>query len=101
MSRIQLDLNAVNRPSPEPSTAKLLTTLPHYPFNREQFYWTESRLSKNFRFRSHGRHQLLGARVNDWNQLDARRRNIIRSSENPWIADHKVRPINRYNVCIC
>ena len=86
-----IDLKAVNSPHQSWCTARPLQDLPEYPFNHEQSYWLESRLSKNFRFRTHGRHELLGTRVNDWNPLDARWRNIIRFADSPWIADHKVR----------
>lgn len=67
-----------------------LTDLPEYPFNHTQKYWHESRLSKNFRFRKHPRHLFLGTTVPDWNPLEARWRNMIKASENPWVLDHKV-----------
>ncbi len=69
---------------------RLLTDLPEYPFNHSQRYWSESRLSKNHRFRQFPRNLLLGTTVVDWNSLEARWRNIIRSSENPWIEHHQV-----------
>ena len=68
----------------------VLTDLPEYPFNHSQKYWLESRLSRGFRFRKFPRNSLLGSTVPDWNPLEARWRNIIKFSENPWIEDHKV-----------
>ncbi|KAK8109339.1 Type I Iterative Polyketide synthase (PKS) [Apiospora sp. TS-2023a] len=38
----------------------MLTDLPPYPFNHTKRYWSESRIAKNFRFPSAGRHELLG-----------------------------------------
>ncbi|KAL9020487.1 MAG: hypothetical protein Q9185_002260 [Variospora sp. 1 TL-2023] len=71
------------------SQPRMLIDLPGYPFDHSQRYWIESRLSKNFRFRQH-EHELLGNAVTDWNPLDARWRKIFKSSENEWMADHKV-----------
>ena len=68
----------------------LLTDLPEYPFNKGQSYWIESRLSKNFRFRKHPRHELLGTSDPDWNVNEAKWRHVIRATDNPWILDHKV-----------
>ncbi|RYP89414.1 hypothetical protein DL769_000065 [Monosporascus sp. CRB-8-3] len=71
-----------NRPLPE--------HMPKYPFNHKQSHWNESRLSKNFRFREYGRHDLLGTRTLDWNPQMAVWRNIIRLAELPWLGDHRV-----------
>ena len=82
------DLLAANNLS-KSSGARTLVKLPAYPFNHSQVYWHESRLSKNFRFREHPRHELLGSATADWNPLEAKWRNIIKPSENPWTKDHK------------
>lgn len=71
------------------SQPRMLIDLPGYPFDHSHRCWIESRLSKNFRFRQH-EHELLGYAVPDWNPLDARWRKIFKSSENEWMADHKV-----------
>jgi acyl transferase domain-containing protein/NADPH:quinone reductase-like Zn-dependent oxidoreductase/SAM-dependent methyltransferase len=70
------------------STTYMLTDLPPYPFNHTHAYWYESRISKNFRFRKHARHELLGVQAADWNPWEARWRHIIDAKENPWIKDH-------------
>ena len=80
-------VNGYMASSPAPG---MLIDLPAYPFNHGKKYWLESRISKSFRFRRFPRHALLGTPVSDWNPLEARWRNIIRSSEMPWIKDHKV-----------
>lgn len=69
----------------------MLIDLPGYPFNHSQKYWLESRISKNFRFRQHPPHELLGTTAKDWNLLEPSWRHFIRESESPWICDHKVR----------
>ena len=68
----------------------VLVDLPEYPFNRSRSYWAEGRLSKNFRFRKHPPHELLGTTDPNWNVREARWRHIIRATDNPWILDHKV-----------
>ena len=72
------------------SSPELLVDLPSYPFNHSKSYWNESRLSKGYRFRKFPRHELLGAPVPDWDKSNAIWRNWIRTSENPWIVDHRV-----------
>lgn len=90
----QLDLIAVNSPGKKTSQLSMLTDIPGYPFNHSQSYWLESRLSKDFRFRKHGRHELLGTPSSDWNPFEAKWRNIIKVDENPWIRDHTVRSLS-------
>ena len=72
----------------------VLVDLPEYPFNRSQSYWSEGRLSKNFRFRKHPPHELLGTAEPNWNVREARWRHMIRATDNPWILDHKVTDLN-------
>ncbi|KAI9832015.1 MAG: hypothetical protein M1819_004559 [Sarea resinae] len=69
---------------------QLLVDLPSYPWNHSAKHWQESRLSTNYRFRPAPRHDLLGAPVTDFNQLEPRWRNFLRVSENPWIRDHNI-----------
>ena len=80
----------INSPSSRESDLRMLTNLPQYPFNHQQSYWTESRVSKNFRMRKHARHELLGTPSADWNPAEPKWRNVIRATESPWIMDHKV-----------
>ncbi|KAI2485149.1 Fatty acid synthase S-acetyltransferase [Pyrenophora tritici-repentis] len=83
---VPVDLMAVNGLTE--SNAQMLTDLPSYPFNHSHRYWYESRISKNFRFRKHASHELLGTQAMDWNPLEAKWRHIIDAKENPWIKDH-------------
>jgi NADPH:quinone reductase-like Zn-dependent oxidoreductase/acyl transferase domain-containing protein len=82
-------LAKINEPE-ESSSARLLTDAPEYQFNHSQTYWRESRLSRNFRFRSLPEHELLGVPIPDWNPLDARWRKVFRLGESNWLLDHKV-----------
>ena len=67
-----------------------LAHLPQYPFDHSKTYWSESRISRSFRFRKHSRHELLGKPISDWNPIDARWCHYIKISEIPWVMDHQV-----------
>ncbi|KAM0794237.1 reducing type I polyketide synthase [Usnea florida] len=83
--------NAIAGESPDPPDRSVtLTDLPEYPFDHSQKHWHESRTSRGFRFRASPRLELLGSPVADWNPLEARWRNVIKVSEIPWIADHRI-----------
>ncbi|KAK7754515.1 Type I Iterative PKS [Diatrype stigma] len=85
------DLHAANFPqsSTKPELS-VLTNLPTYSWNRALKYWSESRLSHDYRFRRFPRTDILGAPVSDWNPMEPRWRNFIRLSEQPWVGDHVV-----------
>lgn len=84
-----IDMGSINE-SLSGKTGRLLTSLPAYSFNHETEYWKESRLSRDYRCRSHPRMDLLGAPVPDWNPHEPKWRQVFRLSEIPWLADHKV-----------
>ena len=68
-----VDLASVNQLGTQSSGhPRILTDLPQYPFDHSQSYWHESKLSTEFRFRQHGRLNLFGAPVPDWNPLEPR-----------------------------
>jgi acyl transferase domain-containing protein/NADPH:quinone reductase-like Zn-dependent oxidoreductase/SAM-dependent methyltransferase/NAD(P)-dependent dehydrogenase (short-subunit alcohol dehydrogenase family) len=83
-----VDLMAVNQI--RASETRALTSLPYYPFDHNNKYWQESRVSKGLRFRKYPHHELLGTRVSDWNELEARWTNRIILSEKPFLKDHQV-----------
>ena len=72
------------------TTQKSLVDLPSYPWNHALTYWSESRVSKAYRFREHGRHDLLGAPAVDFNELEPKWRHFLRPTENPWVRDHVI-----------
>ncbi|KAL8848055.1 MAG: hypothetical protein Q9221_006915 [Calogaya cf. arnoldii] len=79
-----IDLGQVN------PAGHLLTDLPTYPWNYEGEYWYESRLSKEWRQRKYGHHDVLGARVVESSDTDPVWRNVLLLDRVPWIQDHEV-----------
>lgn len=90
LARVNGDLSSAIKP-------KVLTNLPEYPFDHSKSYWHESRASKNERLRRFGKVDLLGVPDPNWNPLEARWAHIIRTTEMPWVQDHKV--MCRYCPC--
>lgn len=69
---------------------KIVTSLPNYPWDRKKFNWQESRLSRNWRFRKHHHHELLGSRMLEATDIEPSWRNLMGLSTVPWIKDHRV-----------
>ncbi|KAI0856789.1 hypothetical protein F4860DRAFT_528792 [Xylaria cubensis] len=67
-----------------------LVDSPQYPFDHSRTYWTESRLSRDFRLREPVLGDFLGWRFHDWNQLEPRWRNLWSVETTPWVGDHIV-----------
>ncbi|TGO92077.1 hypothetical protein BPOR_0011g00280 [Botrytis porri] len=85
-----VNLVAVNNSELTDRKCRMPSNMPKYPFNHKSSYWKEGRLSKNFRFPSFARDDLLGTRSLDWNPKMAQWRNVMRLSEVPWLEDHQV-----------
>lgn len=68
----------------------VLTDLPIYPWHHETEYWSENRLSKEFRLRRFSRHEILGSRILEGNDMEPTWRNVLHLDEVPWINDHKI-----------
>jgi acyl transferase domain-containing protein len=81
-------VNTIGRTNTDRPTA--LPSLPSYPFDHSCRYWPKGRLGKEFQSRRHGRLDLLGKPVLDWNPLEPRWRNFLNITELPWAQDHKV-----------
>jgi zearalenone synthase (highly reducing iterative type I polyketide synthase) len=84
---VAVDIQAANHFRDRPS---LLTDLPSYPWNHSLRYWADSRISRARQGRRSGRHDLIGARTQDSDDLEPRWRHFLRVSDNPWIKDHVV-----------
>jgi SAM-dependent methyltransferase len=69
---------------------RVLTDLPAYPWNHEVEYWDESRVSRDWRQRRFGHHDILGSRITDGSGLEPTWRNVLRAEEVPWIRDHQI-----------
>ncbi|KAI1654143.1 ketoacyl-synt-domain-containing protein [Daldinia decipiens] len=65
-----------------------LTDLPTYSWDHSQIYHRESRISRQFHYRSAPPHELLGARTRDDNEHELRWRNILRLEKLPWVEHH-------------
>lgn len=84
-----IDLEAINDPAASSNTVPL-NDLPSYPWNHSKRFWHESRLSSNHRLRRFPRSDLLGNLVDDYNPQEPRWRNVLRLTDLPWLADHRV-----------
>ncbi|KAJ5770489.1 uncharacterized protein N7511_002540 [Penicillium nucicola] len=87
-----VNFGAINRPqgSEETCVPQLLVDLPPYTWNHARSYWAEPRLSKMFRNRSLPRNDILGVPDNMHCPCEPRWRNFLRTSELPWLLDHKI-----------
>ena len=68
----------------------VLTDLPAYPWNHESEYWSESRISRDWRLRKFPKHELLGSRVLECTDLEPSWRNLLNPNDVHWIRDHKL-----------
>ena len=68
----------------------VLGNLPTYPWDHSITYWHESRLSKEYRLRNHGVHDLLGICMTDRPSLEPSWRHVVSIDALPWLADHVV-----------
>ena len=75
---------------PSPKDAQVLTDLPKYPWCHDRTYWSETRIMKNWRFRKHPPHDLLGLRTIEGNDICPTWRNELRLVDVPWLRDHCV-----------
>ncbi|CRG92723.1 Lovastatin nonaketide synthase [Talaromyces islandicus] len=66
--------------------------LPPYQYTYGGLNYYESRASKEYRFRSIQRHDLLGSKVVGNAKLRPQWRNILRMKDVPWLADHRLVP---------
>jgi len=66
-----------------------LDNMPSYQWDHSQVHYRESRVSRQYHFRTHGPHELLGVRTRDDNDFELRWRNILKLEKVPWIEGHK------------
>ena len=67
-----------------------LADLPSYNWNHSRTFWSESRITKEFRSRQHPRMRLLGAPCPTFGESERLWRGFMRISEEPWIRDHQI-----------
>jgi acyl transferase domain-containing protein len=71
------------------------TSLPPYRYTYGGLNYHESRPSKEYRYRSVLRHDILGSKLVGTAQLRPQWRNILRVKDVPWLADHRLGPGER------
>lgn len=84
-----LDMARVNFPTGS-SHCRVIPNLPSYPWNHSTRFWSESRASREHRFREHPPHELLGVRLPGTSNLSPIWRLVLKANELPWVHDHKV-----------
>ena len=89
---VQVDISQVNKYSGSTWTEppRSLTDLPPYRWNHSRTFWAESRLSREYRFRTQPPISLLGARVPRMGETEHTWRTIFKIAEQPWIGDHMI-----------
>ncbi|KAJ5124866.1 Acyl transferase/acyl hydrolase/lysophospholipase [Penicillium bovifimosum] len=69
---------------------KPLTDLPPYPWQHDRPYWSESRLSREWRQRRFPHHEILGSRVVETPDHESSWRNLLSLDNVPWLLDHVI-----------
>lgn len=84
-----LDFAAINFPKPG-KHPNLLTDLPRYPWNYQNKYWQESRMTDKHKNRKSPRSDILGTEAIYSHDLEPTWRNIVRLDDLPWLRHHKI-----------
>lgn len=82
-----VNLTAANSLS-GPLQGHVVTDLTPYPWDHSTKYWSESRLSKDYRMRNHPPHELLGLKIVGTSYLEPTWRNILSVDNLPWLQEH-------------
>jgi len=85
-----LDLEKVNGIE-DYQSRRVLVDLPSYVWDHSQEYWLECRRSREWRFRRHPRHDILGSRVPGIDPSEPQWMNVLGIRNAPWIQDHVIR----------
>ncbi|CAG8947511.1 unnamed protein product [Penicillium salamii] len=67
---------------------KTLTDLPPYSWDHNESYWTETRLTRDWRLRQAPHHELLGTRTLESSDLEPVWRNMLQLDNVTWIMEH-------------
>ncbi|KAL4915475.1 hypothetical protein BDW62DRAFT_124830 [Aspergillus aurantiobrunneus] len=71
-------------------TGSILPGLPPYQWQYDKRFWSESRVSRNVRFRQYPHHDILGSKIPDGNDNEPLWRSIIYIGNVPWLRDHVI-----------
>lgn len=85
-----LNLAAINFPTKDPRQPTILTDLATYAWDHSNSHWYESRIAQGYRLRRGARSDILGVPAADFNDLEPRWRNVIRTEDLPWLEQHQV-----------
>lgn len=85
-----IELAKVNGLDGRLATRKVLSNLPSYPWNHSKGFWFEPRMTTAKRFKKEPRTDLLGAPIDNQNDLEPHWRQILRIPENPWMEHHEI-----------
>ncbi|KAJ5583788.1 hypothetical protein N7450_006452 [Penicillium hetheringtonii] len=69
---------------------EVLTDLDPYPWECGKTDWRETRLTREWRFRPFGHHELLGSRVLESTQIEPAWRSMLHINDVPWLWDHRI-----------
>lgn len=81
---VGVDLSSITEPG------NILTNLPPYPWQHDRAYWSESRLSREWRQRKFPHHEILGSRIVDTTDHEPSWRNLVTLDNVPWLIDHVI-----------
>lgn len=87
---IELNWDAVNGLNGATGTKTFLTNLPPYAWDNRNEYWVEPRLNKDYLFRSHPYHELLGIRLPGTLSADPVWRHVVSRDSLSWVEHHVV-----------
>jgi len=69
---------------------RVIVDAPFYAWDHSKEYWFESRRSREWRFRKHPRHDLLGSKVTGTDLAEWQWMNHIGPNSTKWLKDHRV-----------
>ncbi|KAI1299898.1 hypothetical protein F5Y03DRAFT_408617 [Xylaria venustula] len=86
---LKINLRSYIEHSPIPDLIhSRLSNAPSYPFDHSIGYWRESRIARQFQFRTDAPHELLGIRSRDDNMYEMKWRNILKTEKIQWLEHH-------------
>lgn len=72
------------------ATFQVSKALPAFTWDHSKSVWNETRASRQHRFRSHAKHELLGVRSSEEVEGELRWRNYLKPKELPWLNGHQI-----------
>ncbi|KAJ5168895.1 uncharacterized protein N7482_004489 [Penicillium canariense] len=84
LAGLPIDLAAIN------GHGHVLTDFDPYPWEIGKAEWSESRITREWRFRKHAHHELLGSRVVESTPFEPSWRNMLHIDDVPWLWDHQI-----------